>query len=221
MILVYLALAAALIGVVMMILSQQHVAISRHHRKYYLLGGGLLLIICSLFVALLGLNIQNYTPFDEDPIIATVSVRALYPVAKTYSVTITRHGSSERTTTCILQGDEMGLSGRAQYWRNWTSLVGHQSTYALDRAVSRYFHFMPPRLGAEPITSCTISPRKPKIAYFLPGTLIRWVTDLVIAHQRPLRPLSFVPLIDGAVYDMEITPQGIIPHPRVIRMQAV
>lgn len=221
MVLVYIASAAALIGMVLVILSQQRKALAGRWKRLGLGLGGIMLFLAGAFFILMGLNIRPYIPLTGQRTIATVRIRTLYPVAKTYSVTILRHDGAKANTTCILQGDEMGLSGRAQVWRNWTALFGHAHTYVLDRAVSRYYHFIPPHIGAEPITSCTITPKRPKIDYFMPGALMDGMIDMIIAHQRPIRPLSYVPLEDGATYDMVMTPEGIVPRRHIIKMHAV
>lgn len=224
MIVVYISLAVAVAGLLLICAGISRLRHRRDPRRLWSLllsGCGAVCMVGALAVALLGANLQSYVRLRGDALVATISVRAQYPLPKTYSVTVRRFDGVTRATTCILQGDELGLSGRLQDWHSWTVLLGLGPTYSLDRAVSRFYHFLTPHPGVQPITACTIAPKRPMIDVFLPASLQAWLIRRALAHERSLRPARYAPLSDGMVYDVMLTVQGLKIVPRGAPQQAV
>jgi hypothetical protein len=176
----------------------------------YQLAFGLILIVVGLLLSLLGLNIQSYEALSESGQVAQIEIKALYPVEKTFSVTVSRIDGQTRATTCILKGDLWGVSGTRQNWEWWTVLMGLDTTYAVQHIVSRSADAP----AKATVSSCDISVPKPKLDLYLPGGLIRGLMEQAVADERPLDAAAFAPLTNGAVYKVAITAAGFAPEPQ-------
>lgn len=217
MLLVYGPLAAAVIGVCILITAlRSNTRLSAHPRgKAIVATASAVLVVAGLLFTLLGMNLQPYVRFSPARPVALVAVKALYPVAHTFSVTVTRLDGSKRTTTCILQGDSWALSGARQSWSWWALGLNLAPTYSVDAIISR-------RNGTtqQPVhTSCSLAPPRPKLTYYLPGGMIHGLVAGAIRAISPLTQAQTRPLADGALYRVEVMEDGFVSTPQLIPPQ--
>lgn len=216
MLIVYGPLAAAVIGVCILIVAlRRNTRLSAHPRgKAIAAASSAALIIAGLIFTLLGMNLQPYVRLRPARPVALIAVKALYPVARTYSVTVTRLDGSNRTTTCILQGDAWALTGARQNWSWWALGLNLARTYSVDAIISRR------DTGPQhPHTSCNLAPPRPKLTYYLPGGLIHGLVTGAITAEAPLEQAQPRPLTDGALYRVEVMEDGFVSTPQLIPPQ--
>lgn len=208
MILVYAPLAGAVIGVwlVCLVFSRRGLC-----KQPYLLGAGVVLVVFGLGLALLGLNLQPYVRLRHQPV-AAVAVKTLYPVAKTYSVTVQRLDGTRHNTTCIIRGDDWALQGHVERWQWWAFFTGLQHSYIVDRIIGIDHN-------GQTLTSCSLLPPRPKLDPFLPGGLIRWLIDAAMHSEQPIGQTPLRPLNDGALYRVDIGPNGFVATPQMLSSQ--
>ena len=139
MIWIYAPLAVAVIGFLTFLAGGGHLLHGRPTRGGIGLGAGGIATIGGLAVGLFGLNLQTYARLSYEAPVAEVSVKALNPVQKLYSVTVKRLDSTGLRKVCTLQGDEWVLSGRVQKWKPWANVLGLNTTYTVDQLTNLYF----------------------------------------------------------------------------------
>jgi hypothetical protein len=208
---IYAPLAAAILGFLVFLAGVTHLLRGRLGRGGIGLALGGIVTIAGLAVGLVGLNLQTYARLTFEAPVAEVSVKSLYPVEKTYSVTVKRLDGVKLTTSCIIQGDEWVLSGRVQKWRAWATLLGLNATYTVEQMTNMYFTAAAG--NGKRITACDLRGPKPKVEQYLPGSLVAWLMDHTVAAERRFGSANFMPLADGAVYRVIITQSGFNAEP--------
>lgn len=212
MILVYAPLIVAVIGIGLAVFGCRR----KPHRPG-LQGAGVALLLVGLTLSLLGLNIQPYVRNNSAAVrpMAAIAVKTLYPVAGTFSVTVQRLDGTHRSTTCILKGSDWALEGHMQRWRWWAFVLGMRQSYVADRIVG--IHNTP--MGARRVSACSLLPPRPKLTPYLPGGLIRGLIHAAIAAERAIGQTPPRPLSDGALYRVDISPNGFIATPQMLSSQ--
>jgi hypothetical protein len=204
-------LVVAVVGFLFFLGGAGHMVHGRAVKGGVGLGGGGAVTIAGLAVGLLGLNLQSYARLTYEAPVAEVSVQALYPATKTYSVTVRRLDGTNPVITCTLQGDEWLLSGRVQKWQPWANELGLNATYTLNQISNMYF--AADEATGKPITTCDLRGPKPKIQQYLPESWSKWLMSLAIAQDRRFGSANFMPLAEGAVYKVVITQMGFNAEP--------
>jgi len=209
--LIAVPLAVAALGVVLFVGGAGHLFRGNPGRAGLGLGGGGVAAFAGLAVGLFGLNLQAYSRLTYEAPVAEVSVRALDPANKTYSVTVRRLDGSGRSQTCTLQGDEWLLGGRVQKWKPWANELGLNATYTLDQLSNMYYSAED--ASGKPITACNIGGPPPEINQYLPESWARWLIAQALVQDRRFGSANFMPLADGAVYKVVITQMGFNAEP--------
>jgi len=203
MVWIIVPLVVAGFGVLLFLAGFVHLAKGRAGRAGLGLGGGGAITIVGLLAGLIGLNAQSYSRLTYEAPVAEVYVQAMNPANKTYTVVVRRLDGSNRTTTCLLQGDAWMLSGRVQKWEPWAVELGMNTTYTLDQ-LSNYYYSATEANG-RPITACDISGEKPKANHLLPKSVVNWIMGHFLVQDRFFGSASYMPLADGALYKVIIT----------------
>lgn len=180
-------------------------------------GGTQRLLVGCVFAAvgsafgLFGLNLQTYSRLAYESPVAEVEVKASAPAEKRYTVTIRRLDGTNVTQTCALQGDEWLLSGRVQKWKPWVTVLGVDSTYTLDQMANKYFDAL--EANGKPITACAIEKPAPEVNRYVPPEWLAWMMSYAKTEDRRFGSASYMPLADGALYEVVMTQSGLNAQP--------
>jgi hypothetical protein len=175
------------------------------------LGGGGIVAIVGLTAGLIGLNLQGYARLTYEVPLAHVAVKAVDPANKTFDVTVTRLDETRYVQTCRLQGDAWEIGGRFQKWKAWANEIGLNATYTLDQITNRYNTAVDG--NGQRITACDLKAPQPKATQFLPAFVEKWVLKNMIVEDRLFGSASFMPMVDGAEYNVIATQFGFNAEP--------
>lgn len=164
---------------------------------------GIAVFALGLVGAILGLNLQPYAPFSEGAAAAEVSVKALYPVAKTYAVSVRRLAGAKRTTSCILKGERWTMSGTRQQWHWWS--LGPKDSYALLRLTG--FE------GDKVAAVCDIAVPRAKLDTYLPASFVQALVEATRANEQSLTMTAPAPLADGTQVTIHAGSGGLFVGP--------
>jgi hypothetical protein len=209
--LVFAPLAVAFVGIIIFFSGAGHLLRGRAGKATLGLGSGGALTIAGLAVGLIGLNLQSYSRLTYEEPVAEVSVRAMNPAEKIYSVAVRRLDGTNRVTSCTLQGDAWELSGRFQVWKPWANEIGLNATYTLDQLSNRYWSAA--EANGRKITACDIGGPPPKANHLLPDSWVKWLMAHVLVQERLFGSANYMPMADGAVYKVVATRTGFNAEP--------
>jgi hypothetical protein len=204
--LVYGPLAVAAIGFIIFIAGVGHLLHGRAGKASLGLGSGGVLAIAGLAVGLVGLNLQSYARLTYEAPVAEVSVKAINPAQKIYTVTLRRLDGTGRVQSCSLQGDGWEIAGRYQVWKPWANEIGLNATYTLDQLSNRYWSAR--EANGRPITACDIAGPQPKVTHLVPDSWVRWMLAHMLVRERMFGSANFMPMADGALYRVVATRTG-------------
>jgi len=166
-------------------------------------GGGAIVLLCAIGAAFVALNVLTYARLTHEQEAAHVSMRSLGE--RRYLVTVLTPKAPPRRYE--LRGDEWQIDARVLKWRAIATLAGFDTVYRLERLSGRYADTAMER--SEPRTVYSLAPE---------GGLDIW--SLIRRHHRYL-PLvdalygsaTYVPMADGAEYDVTVSSSGLIARP--------
>lgn len=204
-------LVVAAVGFLVFLGGAGHLVKARFARGAFGLGGGGAVTIAGLAAGLIGLNIQAYSRLTYEVPLAEISVHAVNPAQKIYSVTVTRLDGTNRTQNCTLQGDAWELGGRFQKWKPWANELGLNATYTLDQLSNRYYSAM--EANGKTITACDINGPAPKVNHLLPDSWVHWLMGHMLVEDRFFGSASYMPMVDGAEYKVIATQFGFNAEP--------
>lgn len=204
-------LVVAAVGFLVFLGGASHLFKANFARGAFGLGGGGAVAIAGLAAGLIGLNIQAYSRLTYEVPLAEVSVHAVNPSQKIYSIAVKRLDGSGRVQNCTLQGDAWELGGRFQRWKPWANELGLNATYTLDQLSNRYYSAT--EANGRPITACDINGPAPKVNQYLPDSWVRWLMGHMLVEERMFGSASYMPMVDGAVYRVIATQFGFNAEP--------
>ena len=196
--------AAAVLAALLLLRALFHVARGRFAHGGAHAAGGTLLLLAAFCAALVVLNTQSFARLTGERAVADVTVAAIDPGAGLYRVIVQRLDGSRITRQCIIRGDEWLLSARVQKWKPWATVLGLDSTYALDQVANKYF--TAGRGNGRKITACDLS--APPATGIAPG-LRDWLLAQAYVEQRRFGSAVYMPLADGAIYRVTMTQSGL------------
>ncbi len=184
-----------------------------------LLGGGVgaALIAVASIAGLLALDIQTYARLTHERPVATVQVRQLGPQYFEATVIQPARGEDMPAATNLypLHGDEWRIEARVLKWKPWANVLGLDAQYRLDRLSGRY-RLIEQELHAErsvhPLSGGDAGPD------WLPWRLDAWDTArryrrFIDAVDTLYGGAAYMPMVDGARYEVWITQSGLIARP--------
>jgi hypothetical protein len=174
------------------------------------LGGGVFLGLGAL-VGLLGLNIQTYHRLTYERPVASIELHQKGP--QLFDATVVEPPTSQDpqgvTRTFEVHGDEWRMEARVLKWKPWANILGLDSQYRLDRFSGRYADTQQ-ELSSE------------RSAYDIRPTrqsgIDLWPLAREFTHYAPLVDTlygsgAYMPMRDGARYEVLITQNGLIARP--------
>lgn len=196
------------VGVALLALLALLVAARVLWRSDWLLGwlrgtAGLLLLALAGLIGLVANDVRSYQPLPADKPLATLSFQALGP--QRYQVSLLQ-GAEERLIT--LEGDLWQLDARLLQWKGLAGLIGLQPGYRLEQLSGRFLAIE--QQDAAQFTRVALS----ESLYGI--DLWRWLRagqhDLFLLDAQARR-VNYLPMADGAVYSVSLTPAGLLAQP--------
>lgn len=179
-----------------------------------LFGGGVIAV--AVAAALLGMNIQTYARLTYERPIATVDLRLAE--RQLYEVTVIEPGNDGeggKARTYALQGDEWRMEAHVLKWKPWANVLGLDAQYRLDRLSGRYNDI--DQEVSKPPSIHDLSGR--------PALQDRdwWDLDVFEVTRKYNRYVGaidtiygsgvYMPMADGARYEVWLTQSGLIARP--------
>lgn len=178
--------------------------INRHWLLGWLRGTcGLALVALAGAIGLVAYDVGSYEALPEDQPLATVSFQA--DGIQRYRVKL-QQGLEERAVT--LEGDLWQLDLRVLRWKSLATLIGLESGYRIDRLAGRYLAVEQQDQARYPQVVLSESP--------LGVDFWRWLRLCQCDPfflQAQARRVSFMPIVDGAIYTISLAPSGLTVKP--------
>jgi hypothetical protein len=200
-----------LVGAVIVAAGLWHALRGRPVRGTYGVLSGAVLALAGVAIGVVGGNILTYARLSDERQVAEVSVQALDPVEKRFTVTVRALDGAARATTCTVQGDEWMLSARVQKWKPWVNLIGFDATYTLDQLANKYLSAA--EANGKSITACDLTGPALTLNRYVPASWLAWLTATLQAEDRSFGSANYMPLADGAVYIVIMTRAGLNAEP--------
>lgn len=168
-----------------------------------LLGGGLVITSAGL-LSVVGLNLQTYARLTHEETVAYVELARVE--AQHYTASVRLEGQEETQDYAIL-GDEIEFQARVIKWKPWANIIGYDAVYRLDRMQGQY-------------SSIKEDLEKERTVYPLRDERGLDVFALIKKRGGWLKTVdafygsgTYVPMIDGAAYQVIMTQNGLITRP--------
>lgn len=177
-------------------------------------GGGGFLAAAGL-ATLLAFNIQTYARLTHERPVATIETRRLG--AQYFEARITQSATdgveTETARTFPLHGDEWRIEAQVLRWKPWANVLGLDTQYRLDRLSGRY-QSIDQEINAER----SVHPLAPAERYDLPWSISAWDTARRYRHWVDAVDTlygggAYMPMADGARYELWITQSGLVARP--------
>lgn len=197
-------LVIAIFGLLLLILACQ-----RLYRARFLAAGGsaftgslLLAIAALLFVV--SSNLHTYARLTFERPVAEIVFEQRAP--QTFNATLTQVPNGE-IQMFVLAGDEWQLDARVLKWKGWANLFGLDAQYRLERVSGRYRDITQERTAER-----TVYPLAENLGLDL------WQLTLDKPDRLPFVDAiygnaAYMPMSDGARYEISITQTGLIARP--------
>jgi hypothetical protein len=167
------------------------------------LTGALLLAIAAvLFVV--SLNLHTYARLTHERPVAEIVFEARGP--QRFNATLAQVPSGE-IQMFVLAGDEWQLDARVLKWKGWATLLGFDAQYRLERVSGRYRDIGQERTAERTVYALSENPGVDlwQLTLDHPGRLP--FVDAVYGNA------AYMPMSDGARYEVSITQSGLIARP--------
>lgn len=197
-------LIIAIFGLLLLILSCQ-----RLFRARFLAAGGsafsgslLLAVAALLFVV--SLNMRTYAQLTLERPVAEIVFEQRGP--QTFNATLTQVPNGE-IQMFVLSGDEWQLDARVLKWKGWANLFGLDAQYRLERVSGRYRDITQERTAERTVYPLAENPG-----------LDLWQLTLDKPDRLPFVDAvygnaAYMPMSDGARYEVTISQTGLIARP--------
>lgn len=178
--------------------------------------GGAGFIALAVIAALLALDVQTYSRLTYERPVATISTRQLGP--QYFEATVIQPGAGENmpaaTNLYPLHGDEWRIEAQVLKWKPWANVVGLDTQYRLDRLSGRYQSIQQEINAERSVHPLTITDN----ANGLPWKISTWDTarkyrKYIDAVDTLYGGAAYMPMADGARYEVWITQSGLIARP--------
>ncbi|MES1949705.1 hypothetical protein S4A8_02560 [Salinisphaera sp. S4-8] len=167
------------------------------------MGGGLCLAIAALMGALL-LNLHTYQRLSYEQPVAQLHLQAV--ADQRFQATLTRGNATPRVFE--LAGDEFQLDARVLKWRAWANLLGFDALFRLERLSGRYRDIDDEQ--NRPRSVIALDDTEPGVNAF---ALARRMPDWARLVDARYGSATYLPMADGAAYDIALTQSGLIARP--------
>jgi hypothetical protein len=208
--------AVGLIGLVLFVRGLG--ALFRGHPVSGLLGivGGGGFAAVAAIATLLALDVQTYARLTYERPVATISTRQLGPQYFEATVIQPARGEGQPAATNLypLHGDEWRIEAQVLKWKPWANVLGLDTQYRLDRLSGRYSSIAQ-ELNAERSVHDLSGGAAVE---GLPWKISAW--DMARRYRRYVDAVdtlyggaAYMPMADGARYEVWVTQSGLVARP--------
>jgi hypothetical protein len=187
---------------------------------FKIVGGGIFLW-AAMAAALLALNVQTYGRLTYERPVATIQLRKLAP--QYFEVTVIQPPAAEgepgRVAVYPVNGDDWRVEAQVLKWKPWANVLGLNTQYRLDRLSGRYENIEQERTGARSVHALSGGETGTQVM----GTTVPWKISAWDTARRWRRYVdavdtlyggaAYMPMADGARYEVWITQSGLIARP--------
>ncbi len=167
-----------------------------------LMGVVLLAVAALLFVV--SLNLHTYNRLTHEQPVAEIVFEARGP--QRYRATLAQVPSGEMQMF-VLAGDEWQLDARVLKWKGWANLLGLDAQYRLERVSGRYRAIEQERSDERTVYALSENPGVDLWALSVDNP--RWLPFVDAVYGSA----TYLPMADGARYEVAITQSGLIARP--------
>jgi hypothetical protein len=167
-----------------------------------LMGVVLLAVAGLLFVV--SLNLHTYNRLTHEQPVAEIVFEARGP--QRYRATLAQVPSGEMQMF-VLAGDEWQLDARVLKWKGWANLLGLDAQYRLERVSGRYRAIEQERSDERTVYALSENPGVDLWALSVDNP--RWLPFVDAVYGSA----TYLPMADGARYEVAITQSGLIARP--------
>lgn len=186
-----------------------------------MIGGGVILAGAGAAV-LLAQNIQTYARLTHERPVATIQLRRL--ASQYFEVTVIQpplaEGGAARSAVYPVNGDDWRIEAQVLKWKPWANVLGLDTQYRLDRLSGRYQDIEQERQGARSVHA--LSGGDARTGDIL-GVAVPWKISAWDAARRYRKYVNavdtlyggatYMPMADGAQYEVWITQSGLVARP--------
>jgi hypothetical protein len=181
-------------------------------------GGGL--AAAAVIVALTGMNLQTYGRLTYERPVATISLKQLGP--QYFEATVVQLAETESAHPTVgvypLHGDQWRIEAQVLKWKPWANVLGLNTQYRLDRLSGRY-ESIDQEINAErSVHPLYGGDTDGGLEQSLPWKISAW--DAARRYRRYVDAVdtlygggAYMPMADGASYEVWITQSGLIARP--------
>ena len=186
------------------------------------------ILATALAATLLGQNIQTYARLTYERPVATIQLRKLGPQYFEAAVIqpATTEGGAARSALYPLHGDEWRIEAQVLKWKPWANVLGLDTQYRLDRLSGRYEAIEQERNGARSVHALSGGDVEGTVlGVTVPWSLSAW--DAARRYRRWVDAVdtlyggaAYMPMADGATYEVWINQAGLVARPANAAAQA-
>lgn len=165
---------------------------------------GLLLLSIAGLLFVISLNLHTYARLTHEEPVAQIVFEARGP--QQYRATLAEVPSGEMQLF-MLSGDEWQLDARVLKWQGWANLLGLDAQYRLERIGGRYRDIEHERNGQRTVYALSENPGLD--LWLLSTQYPRWLPFVDAVYGSA----TYMPMADGARYEISITQSGLITRP--------
>lgn len=166
--------------------------------------GGLALLAIAVTLFVVSLNLHTYARLTHEQPVAEIVFEARGP--QRYRATLAEVPSGEMQLFA-LAGDEWQLDARVLKWRGWANLLGFDAQYRLERIGGRYQDIEKERHDERTVYPLSENPGLD--LWMLATRHPRWLPFVDAVYGSA----TYMPMADGARYEISITQSGLIARP--------
>lgn len=165
---------------------------------------GFLLLSLAGLLFVISLNLHTYARLTHEEPVAQIVFEARGP--QQYRATLAEVPSGEMQLF-MLSGDEWQLDARVLKWQGWANLLGLDAQYRLERIGGRYRDIEQERNGQRTVYPLSENPGLD--LWLLSTQYPRWLPFVDAVYGSA----TYMPMADGARYEISITQSGLITRP--------
>jgi len=208
--------AAGLIGLVLLVRGLGALFRGRPVSALFGIIGGGGFAAAAAIATLLALDVQTYARLTAERPVATVSTRQLGPQYFEVILIQPTRGETQPAVTNLypVNGDEWRIEAQVLKWKPWANVLGLDTQYRLDRLSGRY-QSLAQEIGAERSVHGLSGG---DAVNGLPWKVSAW--DAARKYRRYIDAVdtlyggaAYMPMADGARYEVWITQSGLIARP--------
>lgn len=194
----------ALFGLLLLALACQRVFRARFIAGTGSALAGLLLLAVAALLFVVSLNMHTYARLTHEQPVAEIVFETRGP--QRYRATLAQVPSGQMQMF-VLAGDEWQLDARVLKWKGWANLLGLDAQYRLERVSGRYRDIEQERNDTRTVYALSENPGLD--LWSLSIDKPRWMPFVDAVYGSA----TYLPMADGARYEVSITQSGLIARP--------